>query len=128
MKPRIPLGAFGACLVLCLAPAFRAADAPATRPAPPAPKAGDYVTLNPFEVKAEADNSYGALNSNSLTQFNDQAHAWTANVRFSWLNTAGTGLFIVFNDAEQADGFFNWKRPQTHALTIKFTRQFGSGG
>jgi outer membrane receptor protein involved in Fe transport len=70
MKPRIPLGAFGACLVLCLAPAFRAADAPATRPAPPAPKAGDYVTLNPFEVKAEADNSYGALNSNSLTQFN----------------------------------------------------------
>jgi hypothetical protein len=49
-------------------------------------------------------------------------------VRFSWLNTAGTGLFIVFNDAEQADGFFNWKRPQTHAFTIKFTRQFGTGG
>jgi hypothetical protein len=32
--------------------------------------AADFVTLNPFEVKAEADNSYGALNSNSLTQFN----------------------------------------------------------
>jgi outer membrane receptor for ferric coprogen and ferric-rhodotorulic acid len=30
----------------------------------------ELVTLNPFEVKAEADNSYGALNSNSLTQFN----------------------------------------------------------
>jgi hypothetical protein len=26
--------------------------------------------INPFEVKAGADNSYGALNSNSLTQFN----------------------------------------------------------
>jgi len=68
------------------------------------------------------------ISINSLTQFNDQAHAWTANVRFSWLNTAGTGLFIVFNDAEQADGFLNWKRPQTHAFTIKFTRQFGTGG
>ncbi len=31
---------------------------------------GDLVTLNPFEVKSEADTSYGALNSNSLTQFN----------------------------------------------------------
>ena len=35
---------------------------------------------------------------------------------------------LVFNDAEQADGFLNWKRPQTHAFTIKFTRQFGTGG
>ena len=64
----------------------------------------------------------------TLTQFNDQVHVWTANARFSWLNTAGTGLFVVFNDAEQADGFFNWKRPTTHAFTVKFTRQFGTGG
>jgi outer membrane receptor for ferric coprogen and ferric-rhodotorulic acid len=28
------------------------------------------IRLNPFEVRAEADSSYGALNSNSLTQFN----------------------------------------------------------
>ena len=62
----------------------------------------------------------------TLNQFNDQARIWKANVRFSWLNTAGTGLFIVFNDAEQANGFFNWTRPVTHAFTIKFTRQFGS--
>lgn len=39
---------------------------PATVPA----KKDTLITLNPFEVKAEADNSYGALNSNSLTQFN----------------------------------------------------------
>ena len=32
--------------------------------------AGDLITLNPFEVKSDADNSYGALNSNSITQFN----------------------------------------------------------
>jgi outer membrane receptor for ferric coprogen and ferric-rhodotorulic acid len=29
----------------------------------------EVFKLNPFEVKSEADNSYGALNSNSLTQF-----------------------------------------------------------
>ena len=40
------------------------------RPASEAAAKGPAVTLNPFEVKAEADNSYGALNSNSLTQFN----------------------------------------------------------
>ncbi|MEN9632858.1 MAG: hypothetical protein RL077_1262 [Verrucomicrobiota bacterium] len=54
-----------------------------TAPAPAAPAAGtsetkaaeakklaeDLVRLNPFEVKSASDNSYGALNSNSLTQF-----------------------------------------------------------
>ncbi len=63
----------------------------------------------------------------TLAQFNDQAAAWTTNVRFGWLNTAATGLFIVLNDGEQADSFFNWQRPQSRALTLKFTRQFGSG-
>jgi hypothetical protein len=64
----------------------------------------------------------------TLTQYNDQAQVWTANTRLSWLNTAGTGLFIVFNDLEQAAGFLDWKRPQTRVFTIKFTKQFGSGG
>ncbi len=42
---------------------------PAATPA--ATKQSDaLIKLNPFEVKSEADNSYGALNSNSLTQFN----------------------------------------------------------
>ena len=65
-------------LAIALAASFvaPAAVAQAVSPAPrsPAPaatkSAADFVTLNPFEVKAEADNSYGALNSNSLTQFN----------------------------------------------------------
>ena len=63
----------------------------------------------------------------SLTQYNDQANAWTANVRFGWLNTAATGLFVVLNDGEQAEGFFNWTRPQSRSLTVKYTRQFGIG-
>jgi hypothetical protein len=64
----------------------------------------------------------------TLTQFNDQARVWTANARFSWLNTAGTGLFVVFNDVEEANGFFDWTRPQAHIFTVKFTRLFGTGG
>jgi hypothetical protein len=63
----------------------------------------------------------------SLAQFNDQASAWTTNVRFGWLNTAATGLFIVLNDGEQAESFFNWQRPMARSLTVKFTRQFGTG-
>ena len=43
---------------------------PPAPPSAPAKKSTELVTLNPFEVKAESDNSYGALNSKSLTQFN----------------------------------------------------------
>ena len=62
----------------------------------------------------------------SLVQYGNQAHAWTANARFAWLNTAGTGLFVVFNDAEEAEGIANWTRPQARSLTIKYTRQLGT--
>ena len=64
----------------------------------------------------------------SLVQYSNQAESWTANARFAWLNTAGTGLFVVFNDAEQAEGIANWTRPQARSLTIKYTRQFGRSG
>ncbi|HMA25328.1 MAG: DUF5916 domain-containing protein [Gemmatimonas sp.] len=61
----------------------------------------------------------------TLVQFNNQARVWTANGRFGWLGTAGTGLFVVFNDGEEADGFFRWTRPQTRSVIVKFTRQMG---
>jgi hypothetical protein len=63
----------------------------------------------------------------TLTQYSDQAGAWTANARFGWLGTAGTGLFIVFNDAEQATGFLDWQRPRSRSFVIKYARQFGTG-
>ena len=63
----------------------------------------------------------------SLVQFNNQDRVWTANARFGWLGTAGTGLFVVFNDGEEADGFFRWGRPQTRSVIVKFTRQIGTG-
>jgi hypothetical protein len=62
----------------------------------------------------------------SLVQYNNQARVWTANARLGWLGTAGTGLFVVLNDGEEADGYFRWRAPQTRSLVVKYTRQFGS--
>jgi len=61
----------------------------------------------------------------TLVQYSNQAQVWTANARFAWLNTAGTGLFVVFNDAEEAEGVASWTRPQARSFTIKYTRQLG---
>ena len=63
----------------------------------------------------------------SLVQYSNQADVFSANVRFAWLNTAGTGLFVVFNEAQEAEGFFRWTRPQVRSFVVKFTRQFGTG-
>lgn len=64
----------------------------------------------------------------TLTQFNNQQRIFSANVRFGWLNTAGTGLFLVLNDGREANGVFDWVRPQQRTVFLKFTRQFGTGG
>ena len=57
----------------------------------------------------------------SLIQYSDQIDRLSANVRFGWLNTAGTGLFMVYNEIQgidQLDG------PLGRSLTLKYTRQF----
>ena len=64
----------------------------------------------------------------TLVQFNNLDRIWTANARFGWLGTAGTGLFVVFNDGEQADGFFRWRQPATRSVIVKFSQQLGTGG
>jgi len=63
----------------------------------------------------------------TLTQYSNQAQVWTANTRFAWLSTAGTGLFIVVNDGEEARGYFAWGRTRSRSVVIKYTRQFGGG-
>lgn len=70
MKPHLPT----VLSALALSAATLAQVAPPAPPTAAAKKSADVVALNPFEVKAEADNSYGALNSNSLTQFNTALH------------------------------------------------------
>ena len=57
----------------------------------------------------------------SLLQYSDQIDTWSANVRFGWLTTAGTGLFVVYNGSQ---GFDSLAGPQGRSLIIKFTRQF----
>ena len=58
----------------------------------------------------------------ALVQYNDDADIWSSNVRFSWLNTAGTGLFLVYNDTEGLGDVLIG--PQNRSLTVKYTRQF----
>ncbi len=63
----------------------------------------------------------------SLIQYSDQIDTWSANVRFGWLNTAGTGLFVVYNDVQ---GIGDITGPVGRSLFLKFTRQinlFGTG-
>jgi hypothetical protein len=64
----------------------------------------------------------------TLVQYSNQARTWTANARFGWLGPAGTGLFIVVNEGQEADGFFRWNRPQARSVIVKYTKQFGRGG
>ena len=64
----------------------------------------------------------------TLVQYSNQARVWTANARFGWLSTAGTGLFVVYNEGRDADGFFQWNQPQARSLIVKYTRQFGRSG
>lgn len=63
----------------------------------------------------------------SLLQYNDQTDTFSGNVRFGWLNTAGTGLFIVYNDLRNTAPFAERGLPEgplDRQLVIKFTRQF----
>jgi hypothetical protein len=58
-----------------------------------------------------------AISLQSLVQYSDQIDTWSANVRFAWLNRAGTGLFIVYNEAQ---GFSSLSGPLSRALIVKF--------
>jgi hypothetical protein len=56
----------------------------------------------------------------SLLQYNDRTDRWSTNLRFHWLQTAGTGLFVVYNDTESLNGF----GPINRAFIVKYVRQF----
>jgi len=58
----------------------------------------------------------------SLIQYNNETENVSANVRFGWLNAAGTGLFLVYNGLEHT-GFE--PGPVDRAFTVKFTKLFG---
>jgi hypothetical protein len=63
----------------------------------------------------------------SLLQYNNQTRNFSSNVRFGWLGTAGTGLFVVYNDIEHYGSLNRTglpRGPHERALILKFTRQF----
>ncbi len=71
----------------------------------------------------------------SLIQYNDQTGNWSGNVRFGWLDTGGTGLFLVYNERQTMDVTGISGLLPRHALelpertfVIKFTRQFDVSG
>ncbi len=39
-----------------------------------------------------------------LLQYNDRADIWSSNLRFSWLGSANTGLFLVYNETRDLLG------------------------
>jgi hypothetical protein len=61
----------------------------------------------------------------SLLQYNSQSKVWSGNIRLGWLDTAGTGLFVVYNERQLADGIVG---PLERSVLVKFTRQFDLGG
>ena len=64
----------------------------------------------------------------TLVQYSNQVQAWSANARFSWLSTAGNGLFVVFNEGRSADSFFSLNEPYARSFIVKYSRQFGRAG
>ena len=56
----------------------------------------------------------------SLVQYNDRSKRWSTNLRFHMLETAGTGLFVVYNDTEALEGM----GPINRAFIVKYVRQF----
>ncbi len=55
-------------------------------------------------------------------QYNDRADIWSSNIRFTWLTTASTGLFVVYNDTEGLGDVLIG--PQNRSFIIKYNYQF----
>jgi hypothetical protein len=63
----------------------------------------------------------------ATVQYLDQTGNFSGNLRFGWLNTAGTGLYVVFNDLEHfgaQDGSELPEGPLNRSIIVKYTRQF----
>jgi hypothetical protein len=56
----------------------------------------------------------------SLVQYSTQVNRWSSNIRFSLLNTAGTGLFVVFNSVE---GIQDLDGNLSRSFIVKYTHQ-----
>jgi hypothetical protein len=58
----------------------------------------------------------------SLVQYNDRADRWATNLRFGWLQSANTGLFVVYNEVREI-GSLQGAIPD-RSLILKYSRLF----
>ena len=58
------------------------------------------------------------INLQSYIQYNSEAELWLLNIRFSLLEQANTGLFVVYNDVYHGGEVSN------RSLTLKYTHMF----
>jgi hypothetical protein len=60
-------------------------------------------------------------------QYNNETENFGSNIRLGWLNTAGTGLYVVYNDTEHLGSLDRTgieRGPQERQLIIKYTKMF----
>jgi hypothetical protein len=60
-------------------------------------------------------------------QYNDDTRDVGTNIRFGWLDTAGTGLFVIFNDAWHHGSFLDTgipSGPRQRQFIVKYTKLF----
>ena len=66
----------------------------------------------------------------ATVQYNNETEDVGGNVRFGWLNTAGTGLYVVYNDIQHFGAFDRTgfdRGPKGRQFIIKYTKQFDIG-
>jgi hypothetical protein len=81
---------------------------------------GDFVT-NLGRIRL----SYSLSSKSTLQalfQYNNVDETWSTNLRYSWLRTANTGLFIVYNDTRGFSGF-DGEQPN-RSILIKYSHLF----
>jgi hypothetical protein len=78
---------------------------------------GDFVT-NLLQTRLNYSLS-PRINFQSLIQYNDRSDTWSGNFRFGWLSTAGTGLYVVYNEIQGLHGL----GPINRNLIVKYSRR-----
>ncbi len=59
----------------------------------------------------------------TLLQYSDQADVWLVNARFGVLDTAGTGLYVVYNETQESHGLASLTGPMTRSFIVKYSRR-----
>jgi hypothetical protein len=64
------------------------------------------------------------INLQALIQYNDRDDLWGANLRFAWLRTANSGLYVVYNENQDLHrSELGWTR-KDRSLIVKYTYLF----